>query len=48
MSMTLDALVDAATGAVATVAPDMGIYIAAGAVISLAVWLFRRAVKAAR
>lgn len=48
MSMTLDALVDAATGAVATVAPDMGIYIAAGAVVGIGVLLFRRFIKAAR
>lgn len=46
--MTLDTIVDAATGAVTTVAPDMGIYIAAGAVVAIAVLLFRRFVKAAR
>ena len=48
MTMTLDALIDAATGAVTTVAPDMGIYIAAGAVVAVAVMLFRRFIKAAR
>lgn len=46
--MTLDALVTAVVGAVGDVAPDMAIYIAGGAVVSLAVFLFRRAVKAAR
>lgn len=48
MSMTVDTLVTAVVGAVGDVAPDMAIYIGAGAVISLAVFLFRRAVKAAR
>lgn len=48
MSMTVTSLVTEVITVVDGVVPDLAIYIGASVVISLAVLLFRRAVRAAR
>ncbi len=46
--MTLADLITAITGAVGTIVPDLGVFLAAGVVLSLAVYVGRRVIRAGR